>query len=196
MVALKHLFKICCWIRHLLSFIGHAEQWGAVKHKKDKKPTSNRERERERDGHGHHTSPRGASSSRGRGRGGARGSVQHSTSYRPQRDRATNGSSPAPAESAWATKESAPEATAIPENGLNAPNVETEDDSPAISLTHDTLAPSEAKPEDSVESTAAPLPSDDQKTAYGSTSAAKPRSKPGATGLSWAQIAKCVHPIF
>jgi len=177
---------------------GHVEQWGAVKHKKDKKlPAVGRERERERDGQGHHTSLRGASSPRGRGRGGGRGAGPHSGGYRQQRDRTTNGSSSAAAP-ASSTNDSA-----WPANGQHAsthdataptdtPNVDAGEDAsgtPTANPPEDEPAPTEDKHEASIEPSA---PSDASKQTP-AAAPSKPRPKPGSTGLSWAQIAKYVQ---
>lgn len=149
-------------------FIGHAEQWGAVKHKKEKKPPT-----RERDGqttstHRNQGSPRGSN----RGRGGARGGG----STRPHRERTTNGQSPTPA--SWTTTEPIP----ITNGNTDVTNGDTSLNPPedvSAEPVADSLIETKPKPEDPQ------LPSVDKNLAQKAS-----RKIPASSGMSWAQVAK------
>lgn len=175
---------------------GHAEQWGAVKHKKDKKIPAPRERERDRDGHVH-SSPRGANSPRGRGRGG-RGGNSRSGTPREHRERSTNGASSTPA-TAWG-----PEPGTLATNGVaQEPVLDStrtdEWDAAGQDVVKESLG-TELEPEvmeDSLESHP-PLVEETKLTPapVATPGTSKSRKIPVSSGMSWAQIAKSVVPII
>ncbi|KAG8830800.1 hypothetical protein FRC17_004220 [Serendipita sp. 399] len=153
---------------------GHAEQWGSVKHKKDKKPP-HRERERDRDSH----STRGQSNSRGRGRGGrSAGPSRH-----PKEKSSIN--PPSKPEQAFNTFDEGPSTTSsLPDKVDSTQNVTGPDDklafdSVVISTIHYTPEPPNpsSTPRNHPRETQAPTSNTIKKS-------------PASSGMSWAQIAK------
>lgn len=167
------------------------EQWGAVKHKKDKKQPTHRERER--DGHAN-SSPRGQASPRGSARGrGSRGNSHHGSGggSRSNRDRTTNGQSqPVSTSVNNASTWGATTTENTAGDGWNGPTVEPSTDNWGTSVQDSwgTDNNSNNKPQDTSNEVLKPNLNAEN------TSASPPskvvRKVPASSGMSWAQIAK------
>lgn len=153
---------------------GHVEQWGSVKHKKEKKlPTH---RERERDGQSH-ASLRGAASPRGRARGGRGAGVS-----RQQRDRASNHTPSTRAQDATYATDTDPQTETAHGDYSKSP----------YSNEQDTYQQSTSDPLTSTHDASTPEPTYTTPIQEVAASPAGPSRKPNKPtgGLSWAQVAK------
>ncbi|KAG8788662.1 hypothetical protein FRC15_002819 [Serendipita sp. 397] len=151
---------------------GHAEQWGAVKHRKDKK-LPHRERERDREGH---STPRGQSNSRGRGRGG------RSAGPSRQSKEKSSASLPSRPEQALNTPDEGPSTTnLLPEKVDSTQTATGIDDRPESDVVTNSTIHHTPEPPNLATST----PRHPRESQHATT-----KKNPAYSGMSWAQIAK------